>query len=649
MSFNKYYSIPFKDIAGRSCEVEIYKDATAPVSIIELDGTERPAVTSVTDGDRSLYTPIRGQELTVSFVSNTISITTFVDNSDLKWRANLKVGSITVFIGYLVVDDCQEEFVDYTHVISLKFTDGLALLNQKPIKDGSNDPYGFYSMYDVLRLCLNATGLTLPINVFMDLGQSSTPTSLPIIDSLLYIDAKSLLKDSSSFKDCYTIISEILKSLNASVYQWQGSWYITRWATMFLNAGSYNWNYTYDDVTTTRTSGVNYLASIGKTKNIKEVEMPLLLSVQRPVEYVKLTYNYEDVVEIMRNLDLQEGTVTSSTSTDIYLTPSYFTQTGRTAKIHKKLNGYGYEYERRIEIDGAADFSDHTKYIKTEDVNMMKDDTFTFKCSYKQENTTSVSGTTLIFQIYLSGLLGTNYTLDDNETWQTGTTSIISGVTRKRIDEDGFYVFEMNTNPLPDSGRVHIKLFIGDATTGASSKAVYRNMTMEYNGVIQNKFKNTKGEFIKIASTNTVKNRVELDQYYNTSWSQLWQGSILNTTGAYNTPMAQELQRYTATEDKSLIELNAVGYYFANYRSKIKLEGSLYGTHANDSGSEIPVGFSHKYMFEELPNKYFALVDLPEIDWAYNTWKGSFLELYDTTIDTDLITYPTAEYQYVSK
>jgi hypothetical protein len=373
----------------------------------------------------------------------------------------------------------------------------------------------------------------------------------------------------------------------------------------------------------------------------------MILSVQRPSEFVKVEYDYIPVPEIIRNLDLEEGTVTGSTSTDVYMTPTYFTQTSRTAKIHKKLNGYGYEYERRLEIDGAADFSDHSKYVKTENIDVMKGDTLTIQLSYKQEGTTTVSGTTLIFQVYLDGLFGTDYTLDDNTTWQTSTTSIISGVTRSRIDDDNFYMFDLTTYPLPDSGRVHIKFYIGDAL--AAGKAVFRNMNVTYNGVITNRLKNTKGEYIKIATGNTVKNKTEVIQFYNTSYSQLYKGSLINTSGAFNIPEGQDLVRDGITENKSMLEINAIGYYFATYRSKYIVEGTFYGTHTDDSGSELPVGFFFKYKFDELPNKYFALIDLPEIDWRANMWNGTFIELYDTTIDTDLDTYPTAEYQYISK
>ena len=649
MAYEKYYSLPFIDLAGRSCEVEIYKDDVAPGAVVELTGSNRPAVSSITDNEQSLYTPVRGQSLNVEFVVGDVTIDTFIDNSDKKWRANFLIEGNTIFIGYLVTDDCQELFIDHNHVLRLSFTDGLGLLKDAPIKDGSNlDPYGIYSTYDIIRLGVNMTGLTLPMNIYNDVyesGFSNTVTSW--YKSSNKINAKSLMKDSSSFHDTYTILSDILSSLNSTLFQWRGEWWIVRWSSMFIDGGTFNWHYTLDDVTATKTSTLEYTATIGKTQLVKEIGQPMIISVQRPAEFVKIEYDFVPVPEIIRNIDLEEGTVTSSTSTDVYKTPSYLTQTSRTAKIHQKLNGYGYEYERRLEIDGAADFSDHSKYIKTEEIDVMKGDTLGIQLSYKQESTTSVSGTTLIFQVYLDGLLGTDYTLDDNTTWQTSTTSIISGVTRSRIDEDNFYMFELDTYPMPDSGRVHIKFYIGDA--GSGGKAVFRNMNVTYNGVITNRLKNTKGEFIKIATGNTVKNKIEVTQLYNSSYSELYKGSMIDDSGAFNIPQPQNLVRDGVTEEKSLIEINAVGYYFANYRSKYRIEGTFLGTHSDDSGAELPVGFFNKFKFDELPNKFFALIDLPEIDWRANYWTGTFIELYDTVVDTDLETYPTAEYQYVSK
>lgn len=648
MAYNKYYSLPFKDYLNRSCEVEIYKNASAPGAVVELIGSQRPAITQSQDADKSLFTSIRGQALVVEIVSDNLLLTTFSDNSDVMWRANLLIDGVTMFVGYLVTDECAEDYVDYNHVLRLTFTDGLALLKQIPIKDGANDPYGFYHPYDVMRLCLNQTGLTLPINLHIDISQNGTFSSgFSPFRALTSIDAKSMMADSASFKDAYTVLSDLAMSFNLNVYQYKGEWYITSWSRYYVTGGFYKYHYSADDLTITSTAAYNPVLSIGASRGIKEVNSPLLFSIQRPAQYIKLQYNFQAVPEIMRNLDLQEGAIISSGSTDTYLTPAYFTQTGRTAKTHVKLNGYGYEYERRMEIDGAADFSDHTKYIRSEDINVMKGDTLTLKLSYKQEATTSVNSASLIFQVYLDGLFGTDYTLEENGTWQASTTSIVTGFGRTSIDDDNFYVFDLDTNALPDSGRVHIKFFIGDA--GAGGRAVYRNMNIEYNGVITNRFKNTKGEYLKISTGNTVKSKIEQTIPYNTSYSQLWNGSFIDTTGAFNTPENQDYQRYGVTEEKSMIELVAIGYYHQMKRSKLFVDGILYGTHGNDSGSFEPVGYVQRYAFDDIPNKYFYLIDLPELDWRRGIWKGTFIEIYDTAIDSDMITYPDAEKLYVSK
>lgn len=82
-------------------------------------------------------TPIRGCTLKIKIITNnpidsTVNITfeDFYSNEDDTWKAVLKRTDTneTLFVGYLLQDDCQDICVDYTHTFSLTFSDNLGIM-----------------------------------------------------------------------------------------------------------------------------------------------------------------------------------------------------------------------------------------------------------------------------------------------------------------------------------------------------------------------------------------------------------------------------------------------------------------------------------------------------------------------------------------
>ena len=82
-------------------------------------------------------TPIRGCTLKIKIITNNpidsavnITFEDFYSNEDDTWKAVLKRTDTneTLFVGYLLQDDCQDICVDYTHTFSLTFSDNLGIM-----------------------------------------------------------------------------------------------------------------------------------------------------------------------------------------------------------------------------------------------------------------------------------------------------------------------------------------------------------------------------------------------------------------------------------------------------------------------------------------------------------------------------------------
>lgn len=80
-------------------------------------------------------TPIRGCTLKIKIITNDpfynpVNFLDFYSNEDDTWKAVLKRTDTneTLFVGYLLQDDCQDICVDYTHTFTLTFSDNLGIM-----------------------------------------------------------------------------------------------------------------------------------------------------------------------------------------------------------------------------------------------------------------------------------------------------------------------------------------------------------------------------------------------------------------------------------------------------------------------------------------------------------------------------------------
>jgi hypothetical protein len=89
-------------------------------------------------------TPIRGCTLKIGIISNdpiynTVNYEDFYSNEDDTWKAILKRTDTdeTLFVGYLLQDDCSDLCVDYTHTFNLTFSDNLGIMKDVSLLQAS--------------------------------------------------------------------------------------------------------------------------------------------------------------------------------------------------------------------------------------------------------------------------------------------------------------------------------------------------------------------------------------------------------------------------------------------------------------------------------------------------------------------------------
>jgi hypothetical protein len=150
------------------------------VNVITLEGTGNPCTITVLDHDKDKFTPIRAKKARLEFRSEPGKhIGTFCDSADSRWYVEVTIPAEgeTLFIGFLSLDDMQQDFLPDPTIVVLTASDGLGILRDIPwtLDDGTN-PIGKYKIGTIIAHCLKKTGLGLSIKAIHNLRHGSGQT-----------------------------------------------------------------------------------------------------------------------------------------------------------------------------------------------------------------------------------------------------------------------------------------------------------------------------------------------------------------------------------------------------------------------------------------------------------------------------------------
>jgi hypothetical protein len=323
-----------------------------------LTGAETPCVLTSDGGDTDILTPIKTHSLTVSFITDSLSIEDFYSDDDEEYRVDHYFQSDSggggseqlLFSGFLVQEDVSEDVTDRKHLITLKFTDNLALLKNvkwNEVAYFDNFPY-FHQLdlFEYVAFILNKTNLynldsvidqNLTLRIFDNLFENTTTdrsddaTNDPFIETILH--SGMFQENDGTWKDCYTVLESILTAFNACLFQADGCWNIIRIPEykLFTDGAIPGTSYHFDGIQEVNAITLDPLATIDRGGEIEPINEDQLKTIQRPVKYVKNTFNYNQPEFIQQSkLEIPEGATPASTHTvdgiryDDYSLATYF-------------------------------------------------------------------------------------------------------------------------------------------------------------------------------------------------------------------------------------------------------------------------------------------------------------------------------------
>lgn len=227
MAYGEKYYRSFYDRFDNLWKIEfLFKDYTGAQS--EFIGAGEPLEIMCEDSNGDPFSPIKTKSVRVGIVARTFQQYIDLQNASL-YQVQCKVyknGNL-YFQGWNRPDEYSEEVQNQAHIVTVTAVCGLTLL-----KDIAFDPdlvivpysalyKGILTAFDVVRICLISTNITLTLLDGVDI--------FPINDDVVpdesftalkqYYAHRGSLRESNGYKDCYTILSNLLQSKSCHILQ----------------------------------------------------------------------------------------------------------------------------------------------------------------------------------------------------------------------------------------------------------------------------------------------------------------------------------------------------------------------------------------------------------------------------------------------
>jgi hypothetical protein len=468
IDFNHEISLTFTDNLGILKDITI--DVAAEIYTLPTDyfGVEMFSYTDVFYGNR----------IWVKLPEGNFNISTFVISNSTYLNGTYTVTLVSIENGFIVFTVIE------TVPISTSQTGDFFC--DKPV-----DLVNYFSLSQILRLCLRSTNLDLHTNVMSTLCPDGGTTNELVLDTFLEITT---FKNSNDWMNCYHILEQILSRFNASLFQAHGAWYIVRFDEMYnyLTLSGATWSgfgYDYDF----NTSGV--------TKNIvpftflsgNDIESGVIKSIVRPYQYVKETFNYKKL-PLLQNQNLSElgnllnqyidgsNTIKEYEAPYWIENPLYINSLTFFIRIVYDTTSL-YELERYLVLKntGIVDFEGIYQDILVDEGDLIN---FSFQLRYNNHTTPPSGVTTLYYLGQLKINDGINTYWFNQSINQFSNSNSFYGINIFHGDyADTWHNLNYSNIVLPKSGILRIWLPIG-LIFGSSNEAHFNNFNFSITNII---------------------------------------------------------------------------------------------------------------------------------------------------------------------
>ena len=649
------YRIEFYSKDGNLCQVDFkYEGYTAGI-VYYLDGSNKPFVLREFNTDDDLFKPIRPFLAEIQIVTNSssVSIDDFLADQDTDIEVVFYCNDMGVpyWSGFVLQDDFQEIYENQNHILTITATEALGSLKDKQLKNNGDEVLNVATPLEFIGYCLQDSSKPLiNYSLFNSLYHTSMSTTLPATSlSQSKLDPRTFEISPRVYDDCYTVLEKINTSFNQTIFQYRNQWFINRIEDLYTN-GNLRGYEVFSGVTTILNK--RFDIEVGANSEIKPIAPQMLRFINRKPKESIVTFNFERLAEVIKNSSFARGNLISTLPTiKQYQIDNWTLISGNPLSYTTTVDGSAVRQETFQSNVGALidnyvivpqTFNASTgnnQMIMSEPIEVNAGEKIRISAETKF-NIEFTSGSSLFPQItyyvYLDGISGTDYLLDENGVWKTLTS--IWAVELPYRESDNVLAAEWNTleveaRALPDSGLLKVFLVCPEIPTIASQVRYFRNFTFEILNRIDGFQVGLSAVECKFIKTNNIKFNNNYTLSISDFMSESYKGLIYENDGTTPTDFEWYRFRYSG-ERQSFKKQNAIAYWSHNRYDRDKIDASFYGLTWNDGGALKVIGLPNTIkLVDDLPNKTFYISNLKEVDFYNATWNCTMEEVWDETRD----------------
>ena len=626
-----------------------------------LKGGANPFVLREYNTDENWFKPVRPMmaEIQILAEQNNVSIDTFLTDTDNEITIYFDFGTWTNYwIGWLMQDDFQEIWQYTNHILVLRASDGIGLLDNVPLQDnagnellGKKTPLALiqYAMYQTPQTFTNSVIINNLFHTSMNDAAGQTP-----LDQC-YIDVKTFQTDVPiQYESSLEVLNKINSAFNQTLFQYKGQWYILRLEELYAPFSTNLRGFTNSSGGRTAFTK-RYDVEIGSNSEMKFITPEVLRFINRKKRLVKTRFLYDEFEEIIDNESFSRGDFDSVGSNVRYYDLDYW-QVGKPPIASPSASDS--LFGRIEEFDGAGrlidnyayltpDSSGAASFIYANNIYVENEEKIDISFDVKMETFVNVTGYSVHMLVLLYGSDGGYYQLINNGTWfatdstfSTGSLNIPGVYTAytNKILQGEYQSINITSQPIPEKGYLKIFLLRGVDLYSNTNIKRFKNLKVKvityFNSFSDRQNIGIESIFEKdiLLKTEAI-NQIYLDD----GFSYHYKGNIFESDQATFTNKEWYRYRFKSTgEANGFRASNLIANWEVGRFSRNKFDANIFGLVWNDGTADQPLGLVNTVkLTEDDPNKIYGILNLKEINFSNSTWSATLVEIYDQYLDDD--------------
>lgn len=651
------YRFQFRTLEGQLCTVRFYFEGWTGASTT-LTGADKPFTLQEFNTDENLFKPTRPQLATINIVSDSsgVKIEDFLMDNDDDVIVYFDFGPWgNYWVGYLQQDDFQEAWVDTNHIITLRASEGIGLLQNKTFTYFGSEANSKYTFLQGLEAAMDGTIHTFAeYYVFSSLYHSQMTSYGAATTGLdqAYFDGRTFESNPNEYTDSLTVVDAINTAWSQTIFQYKGAWNVLRIEDLFIPPDQNIRGYAQTLIGRTAINQ-RYDALVGVDESVKPISPEMLRYIRRRTKYDKVKFEFEDLAEIVPNGTFAAGSFISESSTlKQYNVSDWTFQEGGTtypsfASPSTPSTGSVVRYEEWTDTTTGVLTDNYLRFppsgsvfrwIKSQAVPVVVGEKMTFSVEVRFQNQFTEDGQRPVAYILLAGA-SNNFLLQDdgkwfqtNASWSNFENLSISYNNAGDPDEQEWNSVSVESEAFPQAGNVYVVLISDYRTNNSGQFIEFRNLDFsiisQFNSLMDAPLKSIESKFEK---SDTLKNATDNQILFNDGFSKSYKGSIYRQDQNTLTDKGWYRYRYSS-ERYGFQRQNNTAYWFNNRYNRNKLDVAFYGL-TWDEGNQ-PIGLINTIKFvDDDPDKVYYILNLKEIDFAASTWSATLIEIWDEEKD----------------